>query len=121
MYCAIIGDIVDSKKIKNRAEIQTKLENVLLAINKKYEIDIAANFVITLGDEFQGLLKLPKNLTRIIEQIKMELYPIKLRFGAGIGEIYTEINPKIAIGADGPAYHNAREAIEIIQKNKHYA
>ena len=116
MYCAIIGDIVDSKKIKNRKEIQTKLENVLLDINRNYEVDIAANFVITLGDEFQGLLKLPGNLTRVIELIKMELYPIKLRFGAGIGEIYTEINPIIAIGADGPAYYNAREAIDIIKK-----
>lgn len=112
MYIAIIGDIIDSKKIINRAEIQEKLNFILNEINKKYEKSISANFIITLGDEFQGLLNSPENIIKILEKIKLELYPVKLRFGIGFGGITTEINKTMAIGADGPAFYKARESIE---------
>ena len=56
IYVAIIGDIIDSKKIKNRNEVQQKLKHVLSKINQSYDDIIAANFIISLGDEFQGLL-----------------------------------------------------------------
>lgn len=36
MYFAIIGDIVDSRKILNRNEIQEKLEDIL----KKYKFSV---------------------------------------------------------------------------------
>lgn len=115
MYCAIIGDIIGSKLINNRKETQKKLNEVLTSINEKYKNDIAAKFLITLGDEFQGLLKEPYNLLKILFTISMELYPIKIRFGIGFGEINTSINKEMAIGADGPAYYMARKAIEEIK------
>lgn len=115
MYIAIVGDIIDSKKLINRAEIQEKLNSILNEINKKYEKSISANFIITLGDEFQGLLNNPENIIEILGKIKMELYPVKIRFGIGFGEITTEINKAMAIGADGPAFYRAREAIEEIK------
>lgn len=48
--------------------------------------------------------------------IQMEMYPIDIRFGVGVGSITTDINPNIAIGADGTAYHNARKAIEYLKQ-----
>ncbi|MGB4438298.1 MAG: SatD family protein, partial [Sedimentibacter sp.] len=56
-YIAIIGDIVNSKKIDNRNDVQIKLKSLLKRIDEKYTDDIASDFMITLGDEFQGLLK----------------------------------------------------------------
>ncbi len=53
--------------------------------------DIASDFMITLGDEFQGLLTSGFHLVQIIDYIERSLFPIKLRFGVGIGEIHTEI------------------------------
>lgn len=121
-YIAIIGDIVDSKKISNRFEIQTKLKNVLEDINTKYSNDIESKFMITLGDEFQGLLKGGNNVINIIEYIQIKMYPIHIRFGIGIGKIETEINNLIPFGADGSAYHTARKMIEKLKaaekKNK---
>ena len=111
MYYAIIGDIINSKGIGNRIEFQKKLGGVLTQINSVYEDDIAANFLITLGDEFQGLLKSPGHILEIIEKIKFSVYPVKIRFGIGMGEIHTEINRKMAIGADGPAYYHARNMV----------
>lgn len=51
--------------------------------------------MITLGDEFQGLLNNPAYAIEIVKYIQRELYPVKLRFGIGIGEISTEINQKL--------------------------
>lgn len=112
MHIGIIGDIINSKKIKNRDEVQIKLKSILNSINDEYKDSIAANFIITLGDEFQGLLTSPEKLMEIIDKIRIEIYPIKIRFGIGIGEIVTEINKEMAIGADGPAYHIARKMID---------
>ena len=109
MYYAIIGDIIQSKELANRMEIQTKLNSILNEINKRYADEIAANFIITLGDEFQGLLSNPSNLFDIIDTIKFEMYPVRIRFGIGIGSIDTEVNSEMALGADGPAYHYARK------------
>jgi Trp operon repressor len=116
MYCAVIGDIIRSKEIKKRLATQEKLEKTLHKINHKYGGCIASNFAITLGDEFQGLLEDTGNLISIIETIKFELYPVKIRFGVGIGQIFTRIDKNVPLGADGPAYHNARKMIDDIKK-----
>ena len=117
MYYAIIGDIVHSREIssKHRSEVQNNLKLVLKEINSRYTGDISAKFIVTIGDEFQGLLHRPEHLLKIIDVIQFKLFPIRLRFGIGIGEITTEINREMALGADGPAYHNARSVIEFIK------
>lgn len=74
--------------------------------------------MITLGDEFQGLLNSPAFALEIVKYIQRELYPVKLRFGIGIGEISTEINQKAAIGADGPAFYAAREMINFLKNEE---
>lgn len=117
-YVAMIGDIKKSRKIKNRAEVQMKLNKILNEINDKYDKDIASKFIITLGDEFQGLLQNGENTMQIISEIERKIYPVKLRFGVGVGEITTDINKDMAIGADGPGYYKAREAIEYLKENE---
>lgn len=121
-YIAVIGDIIESKKLENRFESQKRLKNLLEDINCKYSNDIASKFMITLGDEFQGLLNNGKNTIHMIQYIQIKMYPIQIRFGIGIGKIDTEINQIIPFGADGSAYHNARNMINNLKnaekKNK---
>lgn len=112
MYIAIIGDIISSKKLEDREEVQEKLNIILDEINNKYDNYIESKFLITLGDEFQGLLLNPVKLFEIIDTIKFKMYPVKIRFGIGIGSINTKINRSMALGADGPCYHYARDVIE---------
>lgn len=122
LYIAIIGDIKESRKIEDRSEVQKNLKGILKKINQIYEKDISSKFIITLGDEFQGLLCNGENILHIIEDIQREMYPIEIRFGIGVGGITTKINTEMAIGADGPGYYMARNAIERLkydeQKNK---
>lgn len=117
-YAAIIGDIKDSKKIENRNQVQEKLNSVLKQVNEAYYTDISAKFVITLGDEFQGLLESSEHLLDIIKYIQKEMYPVRLRFGVGFGEISTDIFFEAAIGADGPAYYAARQMIEELREQE---
>lgn len=117
-YTAIIGDIKDSKKIKNRNQIQKQLSDILKFVNEVYCADISAKFIITLGDEFQGLLKSNEHLLDIIKYIQREMHPVKLRFGIGFGEISTTLFFEAAIGADGPAYYAAREVIEQLREQE---
>jgi hypothetical protein len=117
-YIAIIGDIKGSRSIVNRYQVQEKLRKTLEDVNCKYYKDISAKFMITLGDEFQGLLENGANVMHILAEIEQKMYPIQLRFGIGIGAITTEINEDMAIGADGPGYYKARAAIEAIKKNE---
>ena len=117
-YYAIIGDIKRSKKIENRCEIQEKLKKILDNVNSIYNNDISAKFLITLGDEFQGLLEITAPILEIIKYIQREIYPIKLRFGVGIGNGSTLINHEAAIGADGPAFYAAREMIEFLREQE---
>lgn len=117
MYCAIIGDLVDSRKLNatERNQLQIKLNALLTQINTQLQPQIAAKFVITLGDEFQGLLHVPGATPVILEHIIKSLSPQLVRIGVGFGDIYTEIQPEQALGADGPAYHLAREAIQALK------
>ena len=117
-YVAIIGDIVDSKKIKDRKAMQQKFKNLLTDINMKYSEDIASKFTIILGDEFQGLLKNRSHIMKIICEIEMAMAPVELRFGIGIGGISTDINFDHSSEIDGPAYHRARKMIKEIENKK---
>lgn len=87
-------------------------------MNSIYNNDISAKFLITLGDEFQGLLEITAPILEMIKYIQREIYPIKLRFGVGIGNVSTLINHEAAIGADGPAFYAAREMIEFLREQE---
>ena len=118
MYCAVIGDIVHSKgiSIKERDTVQRKLKHSLEEVNKRFSVHISANFLTTLGDEFQGLLSESAGSLGIVNRIIRDMHPYKIRFGIGVGDMRTTIDPQNAIGADGSAYHFAREAITKLKK-----
>ena len=117
-FVAVIGDIKDSRHLENRKEVQTHMQTILEQVNEKYEEYIASRFLITLGDEFQGLLYTGENVLHIISEIRMQLYPVHLRFGIGFGQITTDIRAEMALGADGPGYYRAREAIERLKERE---
>lgn len=117
---AVIGDIIKSKSILDRQKTQQELQSVLLQINQRHQASLASRFTITLGDEFQGLFKDSKGLLHILDEISFSLRPIRLRFGIGVGTLTTELDPTTSIGADGPVYWKAREAIDYVHKNNDY-
>ena len=120
MYLALIADVIDSKMVQERFDLQKQLEETLQTMNELFGEFLASNFTLTLGDEFQGLLKVDAPVFQIIDTLRSELTPTQLRFGIGLGEIVTDIDPLQSIGADGPAYWNARAAINLVHQKNDY-
>ena len=114
-YLVLIGDIVESKKIQQRQKFQNEFQELITKLNKEYKEQIVSPLTITLGDEFQGLLKNSKNLFLILHQIQSSFKDIIFRFALSVGDISTKINHESAIGMDGAGFHFARDAME---KNK---
>lgn len=110
-YLAIIGDVVGSREVEDRRNLQQRLRVAVDRANRLYTKTIAAGFVMTIGDEFQGLLKEPEGVDKILADIQASVHPIELRFGLGIGGLETPLE-MVALGMDGPCFHRARAAIE---------
>lgn len=120
MYLALIADVIDSKMVQERFDLQKQLEKMLQKMNELFADYLASCFTLTLGDEFQALLKVDAPIFHIIDTLRSEISPTQLRFGIGLGEIVTAIDPLISIGADGPAYWNARAAINMVHQKNDY-
>lgn len=120
MYLALIADVIDSKMVQERLDLQKQVEKTLQKMNELFGDYLASRFTLTLGDEFQALLEVDAPVFQIIDTLRLELNPTQLRFGIGLGEIVTEIDPLQSIGADGPAYWNARAAINFVHQKNDY-
>lgn len=117
---ALIGDMVSSRELpgNQRPEIQERFKAFIEYLNQTYDRHILSRFVITLGDEFQGLLLSATPIPDLMWDIEFRFSDRELRVGVGAGVLYTPIQ-KEAINVDGPALYNARSAIESA-KSKRY-
>ncbi len=111
VYLAIIGDVIRSRQVANRASLQARLVDGLERVNVDHQAHLAARFVLTVGDEFQGLLDSSERLVPILATLRTAAHPHELRFGLGIGQLATPLRAD-AIGMDGPCFHRARAAVE---------
>lgn len=123
MYCAMIGDLIGSKKLlaDEREAVQNRLRQLLDEMNTRFSEYLASPFLVTLGDEFQGLLTAAEPALEIIEYIDRGLarHQVRMRYGLGLGGISTgPVNRVQALGDDGPAYHRAREGVDILKESE---
>ena len=103
LYIALIGDLIESKQLKNRKQAQKDLQDMMAVLNQDYRDYLVSPFTVTTGDEFQALLRPNPEIMQLLDQIALG-FPHPIRFGLGLGEIVTDINREQSIGADGPAY-----------------
>ncbi len=118
-FTVVSGDIKASRKMKNmeRYEWQLFLKSAIVQLNEQYAALIEAPFMITKGDEFQGVLKRLSDVNKIICKFEQLIYPLNIRFGIGYGSIQ-KMGSKIPIEMDGPAFHRAGEALAIAKQKK---
>jgi len=111
LVCAVIGDINGSRNLSRRARVQEKFEGAIVRLNREYAKAIASNFVLTIGDEFQGLLRSPSESVSCIRRFRELMEPVSFSFGVGVGGLSTPLKPERALGMDGEAFHRARAAL----------
>jgi len=118
-YVAVIADMVGSRSMarSQRRILQQEFSRLIASLNRDYRKTIASKFIITLGDEFQGLLTSATLLPDLIWRLEQSLPQREFRVGVGLGTLDTPLQ-KYAINIDGPALHTARAAIEHAKKAK---
>ncbi len=119
IYTVIMGDLKGSRSLppRGRHQAQLFLKSTLAQINENYENFVEAHFMISKGDEFQGVLSEPSTALDIINELERLLFPLDFRFGLGIGIIH-KMGGKIPIEMDGPAFHKASAAINTAKQKK---
>lgn len=112
LYLVVIGDLISSRDAVDRGELQRRLAQCLLTLNKPAPEGLASPYTITLGDEFQAVRTSTYRLWFELMHIQKELLPARVRFSLGLGEIATPINREQALGMDGKAFYRARDGME---------
>lgn len=111
IYFALMGDVVGSREMEDRASVQRELRDTLDELNRELSGDVlAASLQLTAGDEIQALLSAPEAAVDILVRLADRLHPAALVWGLGAGEIATDLDPDVAV-LDGPCFHRAREAL----------
>ena len=77
-YIAVVGDVVASRQAPERGELQSRLQQALEQVNERFSGVVASRFVLTLGDEFQGLLLSPDELQHILGLLWASAHPQEL-------------------------------------------
>lgn len=112
-YLTMVCDIKKSRDIKNREELQYKIIDMLKEVNKEYNEFIVSSFLITLGDEWQGLLKHPSPYETIIDFFNSKLGEVQFYCGIGIGDVSIHDFELTVNQLDGPSFHKARKALSL--------
>lgn len=118
-YLTIICDIKNSKQLKDRESAQYKLIDTLKEANKIFENQLASSFIITTGDEWQGLMNYPCDYESVVDFFHKKMGEIDFYCGIGIGEVLIHDFELTVNQLDGPSFHLARKALTIAKSSKH--
>ena len=118
MYCVMIGDIVDSKKIDppQRSQMEQTFLRTFSRINTLYQEDIFVRFATVRGDAFEGVLMSSCHAPQIALEIIEELYPHIIRISIAVGSLTSVRDTSDVNSIDGPAFHTANDTLTKMKK-----
>jgi hypothetical protein len=105
---------LDVVKSREMVDIPTKIHDRIQEINRRYRAQLFAPFVVTLGDEFQGVLEDIGIAFQIFLDVQRTL-PIYA--GVGIGEVEKGLETS-ASHMTGEAFVRSRAALNSAKKRK---
>jgi hypothetical protein len=120
-YFVILGDVVKSRDIPDRAKFQAHLIETMSSVNKRFPDSLVSSLMVNSGDSFQGIFSSHVPLLQLCDVLRFSLSPYcAVRLGLGFGEITTAIDRKSSILCDGPAFWNAKEALDSLYEENYY-
>jgi len=115
----MMGDVMSSRKIKEKEAFRKKLDKVCREINMAYAGDIYADFRILKGiDEIEGVLLNISKSYEIMTALSEQLFPQSMRFVIALDYIDTALDTRYVTKMDGPAFHKASDMIHGLKKTK---
>lgn len=114
LYGVVNMDIVGSRLVRDRQQLQSKLNGYIDHINSQYRDILACPAAVTLGDEWQLITLKPPEAYNLVHEFQQLLWGdgTELYAGIGIGGLSTPITDDIR-KMDGSCFHVARKAINI--------
>src|SRR5882724_1328994 len=112
----LIGDIVGSRSVQDRSDMQQRLTEALAEMSQALEPLMP--FEVTIGDEFQACFANPGAAVRASLIVRLALLRsagVDSRYGLGAGEVevFSQGRP---VSQDGPGWWAARDAVEQVQR-----
>lgn len=116
-WAVVTADLVLSRRLPDRRGAQRKLLDLVQQLNAEFVHDLAAPFMVTLGDEIQGLVRNIPAFPPVVSKIHTVFRPETVTIGVGIGAVTTEVSSRVT-EMDGPAFVNARTAVDSAKGKK---
>lgn len=117
----LMADIVRSSGQGGKA-LMADFKKIVNAVNAQNNRAILSPLTITLGDEFQGVVKSARSGLQIILDIESQLIklksPFRLRYVLLEGDIQTSLNKKVAYEMLGAGLTSAREQLVTIKTSR---
>jgi len=111
-YMTIICDLKRSRRLINREKVQYQIIDMLKVANILFSHQIVVPFIITIGDEWEGLLRSNCDFSRILDFFHRRLNGLDFYCGIGIGPVSIRNFQLTVNQLDGPSFYLAREAIK---------
>lgn len=109
----MIGDLVGSRRLPDRAGAQRKLGEVLDDVTGR--VGPVQRLEATVGDEFQGAFADLAGATSAALLVRLALLPeIDVRCGIGHGEVTVHDATRQPLLQDGPGWWAARDALDAV-------
>jgi len=114
----LVGDLVGSKRLPDRAGIQSMLGEVLARVNT--EVHAVQPLEPTVGDEFQGAFSGLGDAVIASLLVRLALLPtVDVRCGLGFGDVEVFDASRTPLLQDGPGWWAARSAIDaLVERSK---
>jgi hypothetical protein len=117
----LMADIIASSQA-NGGLLQEQFALCTQEVNKAQSKVLLSPLSITLGDEFQGIVKNEQagieTILAMEDSLLKHHFPFKIRYVLHQGIIETAINPSIAYGMLGPGLSKARELLAELKKKE---
>lgn len=110
-YFAMIGDVMGSRQLEDRAAVQQRLREAIASLNATRRDLLTVPMKLTAGDEVQGLTTEPHVLIDVLTTAAEALHPVQISWGLGLGDLATDLVDDVAL-LDGSCFHRAREAVD---------
>lgn len=113
-YVSLIMDIENSKTygVRDRNEMQHYIDKCIKNLNSLFYREMQCEVTFSAGDELQGLFNDVVTALLYFRMLEMLMKPVKIRAGIGVGGWTVKMEQGLSTQQDGPAYHNARQAIK---------
>ncbi len=119
MYYILMADIVDSSDYAS-GPLMGEFKRLVKKVNKEFDEKIKSPLTITLGDEFQGIVKDLDSALEVIFRLEELIVGreagFKLRYVLQYGEVETPIEEKHAHGMLGKGLTEARNRLSELKR-----